>query len=57
MVTAGPGVTNTVTEFNASLLCVSYRGCNPTPMNGGTARYPHIEILKPITRYSRTARV
>ncbi len=63
MVTAGPGVTNTVTGIaNASL---SYApvlligGCSPIPQSnmGALQDIPHIEILKPITRYSRTARV
>ena len=63
MVTAGPGVTNTVTGIaNASL---SYApiliigGCTTIPQSnmGPLQDIPHVEILSPITRYSRTARV
>ncbi len=63
MVTAGPGVTNTVTGIaNASLSSNSILligGCSPSPQSnmGGLQDIPSTEILKPITRYSRTARV
>ncbi len=63
MVTAGPGVTNCVTGIaNASLARV------PVLLIGGcTSRFqanmgplqdiPHVEIMRPVTRFSRTARV
>ena len=63
MVTAGPGVTNTVTGIaNASLACTPILligGCTTIPQNnmGPLQDIPHVEILKSITRYSRTARV
>ena len=63
MVTAGPGVTNTVTAIanaflsNVPILLIG--GCTPIPQNnmGPLQDIPHIDILKPITNYSRTARV
>ena len=62
MVTAGPGVTNTVTAIanatvsGASVLVIG--GAAPTPQEGmgplqGIAQ---VEIMKPITRYARTVR-
>jgi acetolactate synthase I/II/III large subunit len=63
MVTAGPGVTNTVTAVaNASLARASVLligGCPPRPqMNMGPLQdIPHTDILKPITRTARTSRV
>ncbi|KJB93147.1 acetolactate synthase [Skermanella aerolata KACC 11604] len=63
MVTAGPGVTNTVTAVaNASLARVPLLllgGCPPRPqVNMGPLQdIPHADILKPVTRTSRTARV
>ena len=63
MVTAGPGVTNTVTGIaNASLACTPILligGCTTIPQSnmGPLQDIPHVEILKSITRYSRTARV
>ncbi len=62
MVTAGPGVTNTVTAIanatvsGASVLVIG--GCAPTPQEGmgplqGIAQ---VEIMRPITRYARTIR-
>ena len=63
MVTAGPGVTNTVTSMaNASLARVPVLligGCTSRPqVNMGPLQdIPHVDILKPVTRYSRTARV
>lgn len=63
MVTAGPGVTNCVTGVaNASLArvpllliggCTSRPQANMAPLQD----IPHVEILKPVTRYCRTARV
>ena len=63
MVTAGPGVTNTVTGIanaflsNASILLIG--GCTPIPQSnmGPLQDIPHVDILRPITNYSRTARV
>ncbi|MBV9288885.1 MAG: thiamine pyrophosphate-binding protein [Hyphomicrobiales bacterium] len=63
MVTAGPGVTNTVTAIaNASLArapVLLIGGCPPRPQAnmGPLQDIPHVEILRPITRASRTARV
>jgi acetolactate synthase I/II/III large subunit len=62
LVTAGPGVTNTVTAVaNASisripLLVVG--GCPPRPQAnmGPLQDIPHTEILRPITRLARTLR-
>jgi len=63
MVTAGPGVTNTVTAIaNASVARVPLLligGCPPRPQDGmgplqGIA---HVEVMKPITRRAVTARV
>src|SRR5262245_3467219 len=63
MVTAGPGVTNTVTAMaNASLArapvlliggCTSRTQANMCPLQD----IPHVDILRPVTRASRTARV
>src|SRR5262245_37622734 len=63
MVTAGPGVTNTVTAVaNASLARVPVLligGCPPRPQTnmGPLQDIPHVDILRPVTRASRTARV
>src|SRR5271170_2403609 len=63
MVTAGPGVTNTVTAMaNASLARVPVLlvgGCTSRPQAnmGPLQDIPHVDILRPVTRYSRTARV
>ena len=63
MVTAGPGVTNTVTgianAFLSSIPILLIGGCTPIPQNnrGPLQDIPHVEILKPVTNYSRTARV
>ena len=63
MVTAGPGVTNTVTAVaNASLArapvlviggCTSRAQANLGPLQD----IPHVDILRPVTRQSRTLRV
>jgi len=63
MVTAGPGVTNTVTSMaNASLAripvlliggCTSRLQANMGPLQD----IPHVDILKPMCRFARTARV
>src|SRR5690349_15131779 len=63
MVTAGPGVTNTVTAIaNASLArapVLIIGGCPPRPqVNMGPLQdIPHVDILHPVTRTSRTLRV
>jgi acetolactate synthase-1/2/3 large subunit len=63
MVTAGPGVTNTVTAIaNASLArapVLLIGGCTSRPQAnmGPLQDIPHVDILRPITRYSRTALV
>ncbi len=63
MVTAGPGVTNTVTAIaNASLArapVLLIGGCTSRPQAnmGPLQDIPHVDILRPVTRYSRTARV
>jgi acetolactate synthase-1/2/3 large subunit len=63
MVTAGPGVTNTVTAIaNAYLARVPVLligGCPPRPqVNMGPLQdIPHVDILRPVTRTSRTLRV
>ncbi len=63
MVTAGPGVTNTVTAMaNASLArapVLLIGGCAPRPQAnmGPLQDIPHVDILRPVTRASRTARV
>lgn len=63
MVTAGPGVTNTVTGVaNASLArmpVLLIGGCTSRPQAnmGPLQDIPHVEILKPVSRYARTARV
>ncbi len=61
LATAGPGVTNTVTAIaNASISripLVLIGGCASTPQAnmGALQAVPHIEIMRPITRYARTA--
>ena len=63
MVTAGPGVTNTVTGIaNASLArapVLVIGGCTSRPQAnmGPLQDIPHVDILRPVTRYARTARV
>lgn len=63
MVTAGPGVTNTVTAVaNASLArapILLIGGCTSRPQAnmGPLQDIPHVDIMRPITRASRTARV
>src|SRR5262249_8989621 len=62
MVTAGPGVTNTVTALaNASLArapVLLIGGCTSRPQAnmGPLQDIPHVDILRPITRTSRTLR-
>lgn len=63
MVTAGPGVTNTVTAVcNASLARVPVLligGCTSRPQAnmGPLQDIPHVDIMRPITRTARTLRV
>jgi thiamine pyrophosphate-dependent acetolactate synthase large subunit-like protein len=63
MVTAGPGVTNTVTAMaNASLARVPVLligGCTSRPQAnmGPLQDIPHVDIMRPVSRFSRTARV
>lgn len=63
MATAGPGVTNCVTGVaNASLARVPVLligGCTSRPQAnmGPLQDIPHVDIMRPVTRYSRTARV
>ena len=63
MVTAGPGVTNTVTGVaNAALArapVLLIGGCTSRPQAnmGPLQDIPHVEILRPVTRLARTARV
>jgi acetolactate synthase I/II/III large subunit len=63
MVTAGPGVTNTVTAMaNAWLARVPVLligGCTSRPQAnmGPLQDIPHVDLLKPVTRTARTLRV
>jgi acetolactate synthase-1/2/3 large subunit len=63
MATAGPGVTNCVTAIaNASLSrapVLLVGGCTPRPQAnmGPLQDIPHVDILRPVTRYARTARI
>ncbi len=63
MATAGPGVTNTVTAIaNAALArapVLLIGGCTTRPQAnmGPLQDIPHVDILRPVTRLSRTARV
>ena len=63
MVTAGPGVTNTVTgiasAFLSNIPVLLIGGCAPLQQNnmGPLQDIPHVDILKLVTNYSRTARV
>ena len=63
MVTAGPGVTNCVTAIaNAALArapVLLIGGCTSRPQAnmGPLQDIPHVEIMRPVTRYARTARV
>jgi len=63
MVTAGPGVTNTVTSIaNASLARIPVLvigGCTSRPQAnmGPLQDIPHVSIIAPVARYCRTARI
>jgi len=63
IVTAGPGVTNTVTAVaNASVSrmpLIVIGGCPPRPQEnmGPLQGIPHVEILRPVTRTARTLAV
>src|SRR5262249_15173267 len=63
LATAGPGVTNCVTAIanaqveRAPVLLIG--GCPPRPQEGmGPLQgIPHVDVMKPLTRLSRTARI
>ncbi len=63
LVTAGPGVTNTVTAVaNAALArtpLLLLGGCAPRPQAnmGALQDVPHVDILRPIARFARTLRI
>ena len=63
MVTAGPGVTNTVTAIANAWLgripVLLIGGCTSRPQAnmGPLQDVPHVELLRPVTRTSRTLRV
>lgn len=63
LATAGPGVTNCVTGMaNAALArapVLLIGGCTSRPQAnmGPLQDIPHVDIMRPVTRYSRTARV
>ena len=63
MVTAGPGVTNTITAMaNASLArapVLLIGGCTSRPQAnmGPLQDIPHVDLLRPVTRAARTLRV
>jgi acetolactate synthase I/II/III large subunit len=63
MATAGPGVTNTVTAVaNASLArapVLLIGGCTSRPQAnmGPLQDIPHVDLLRPVTRTARTARI
>jgi acetolactate synthase-1/2/3 large subunit len=63
MATAGPGVTNCITAMaNASLArapVLLIGGCTSRPQAnmGPLQDIPHVDLLKPVCRYARTARV
>jgi acetolactate synthase-1/2/3 large subunit len=63
MATAGPGVTNCVTAMaNASLARIPLLligGCTSRPQAnmGPLQDIPHVDLLRPVCRYARTARV
>ena len=63
LATAGPGVTNCVTAMaNASLArapVLLIGGCTSRPQAnmGPLQDIPHVDLLKPVCRYARTARV
>ena len=63
MATAGPGVTNCITAMaNASLArapVLLIGGCTSRPQAnmGPLQDIPHVDMLKPVCRYARTARV
>ena len=63
MVTAGPGVTNTVTAManawlaRAPVLVIGGCASRPQANMGPLQDIPHVDILRPLTRAVRTARV
>ncbi len=62
LVTAGPGMTNAMTGIanahtsRASVLVLSGGPPRPQENRGGLQDMPHIDMVKPITRYARTVR-
>ncbi|HMD01869.1 MAG TPA: thiamine pyrophosphate-binding protein, partial [Candidatus Baltobacteraceae bacterium] len=63
LVTAGPGVTNTLTAManatssRASVLLLA--GAPPRPQDnmGPLQELPQVEVMRPVTRHARTARI
>ena len=62
LVTAGPGMTNAMTGIanahvsRAPVLVLSGGPPRPQENRGGLQDLPHVEIVRPITRYARTVR-
>ena len=62
LVTAGPGVTNAMTGIanahiaRAPVLVLSGGPPGPQENRGGLQDLPHIDLVRPITRYARTVR-
>jgi acetolactate synthase I/II/III large subunit len=60
LVTAGPGVTNAMTGIanahvaRAPVLVLSGRPPRPQDNRGGLQDLPHVDMVRPITRYART---
>ncbi|MCW5624792.1 MAG: thiamine pyrophosphate-binding protein [Burkholderiales bacterium] len=62
LVTAGPGLTNAMTGIanahlaRASVLVLSGGPPRPQENRGGLQDLPHVDLVRPITRYARTVR-
>jgi len=62
LVTAGPGLTNAITGIanahiaRAPVLVLSGGPPRPQENRGGLQDLPHVELVRPITRYARTVR-
>jgi acetolactate synthase-1/2/3 large subunit len=62
LVTAGPGMTNAMTGIanahisRASVLVLSGGPPRPQDNHGGLQDLPHVDMVRPITRYARTVR-
>ena len=62
LVTAGPGMTNAMTGIanahisRASVLVLSGGPPRPQDNRGGLQDLPHVDMVRPITRYARTVR-